>query len=63
MQVTVDKVKVIQERLKIAQNQQKSYADSRRRDLEFAVGDRVLLRVSPWKGVVRFGKKSKLSPR
>jgi hypothetical protein len=46
-----------------AQSRQKSYADVRRRDLEFAVGDQVLLRVSPTKGVVRFGVSKKLSPR
>lgn len=40
-----------------------SYADNRRRDLEFEVGDRVFLRVSPWKGVIRFGRKGKLAPR
>ncbi|XP_035816160.1 uncharacterized protein [Zea mays] len=45
------------------QSRQKSYADVRRRDLEFAVGDQVLLRVSPIKGVVRFGVSGKLSPR
>nr|GEU29596.1 putative reverse transcriptase domain-containing protein [Tanacetum cinerariifolium] len=42
---------------------QKSYADNRRKPLKFSVGDKVLLKVSPWKGVVRFGKRSKLSPR
>nr|GEY26205.1 hypothetical protein [Tanacetum cinerariifolium] len=41
----------------------KSYADKRRKPLEFNIGDRVLLKVSPWKGVVRFGKKGKLAPR
>ncbi|GJV46787.1 putative reverse transcriptase domain-containing protein [Tanacetum coccineum] len=41
----------------------KSYADKRRKPLKFQVGDRVLLKVSPWKGVVRFGKKGKLAPR
>nr|GEY91030.1 putative reverse transcriptase domain-containing protein [Tanacetum cinerariifolium] len=41
----------------------KSYADKRRKPLEFNIGDRVLLKVSPWKGVVRFGKKEKLAPR
>jgi hypothetical protein len=46
-----------------AQSRQKSYADVRRRDLEFAVGDEVLLNVSPTKGIVRFGIKGKLSPR
>ncbi|GJT40180.1 putative reverse transcriptase domain-containing protein [Tanacetum coccineum] len=42
---------------------QKSYADNRRKPLEFEVGDRVMLKVSPWKGVIRFGKKGKLAPR
>ena len=46
-----------------AQSRQRSYADSRRRDVQFQVGDHVFLRVSPWKGVRRFGKKGKLSPR
>ena len=46
-----------------AQSRQKSYADVRRRDLEFGEGDQVLLRVSPTKGVVRFSTKRKLSPR
>ncbi|GJT44525.1 putative reverse transcriptase domain-containing protein [Tanacetum coccineum] len=49
--------------LKTARSRQKSYADKRRKPLEFQVGDRVLLKVSPWKGVVRFGKKRKLAPR
>ncbi|GJU73259.1 hypothetical protein Tco_1264664 [Tanacetum coccineum] len=48
---------------KTARSRQKSYADKRRKPLEFQVGDRVLLKVSPWKGVVRFGKKGKLAPR
>lgn len=56
-------MKVIQEKLKIAQSRQKSYVDKRRKDLEFEEGDHVFLRVSPWKGVMRFGKKGKLSPR
>jgi hypothetical protein len=46
-----------------AQSQQKSYTDNRRRPLEFEVGDRVFLKVSPMRGVMRFGKKGKLSPR
>jgi hypothetical protein len=46
-----------------AQSRQKSYADVRRRDLKFAVGDEVLLKVSRTKGIVRFGIKGKLSPR
>ncbi|XP_059659221.1 uncharacterized protein LOC132306041 [Cornus florida] len=50
--------------MKVAQDRQKSYVDVRkRRDLEFEVGDFVFLRISPWKGIMRFGKKGKLSPR
>jgi len=49
--------------MKAAQNRQKSYADRRRRPLEFRVGDHVFLRVSPTKGITRFGKAGKLSPR
>ncbi|WMV45410.1 hypothetical protein MTR67_038795, partial [Solanum verrucosum] len=59
----VEKVKIIQGRLKIAQSRQKSYTDVRRRDLEFEVDDWVYLKVSPMKGVMRFGKKGKISPR
>ena len=54
---------MIRERLRIAQSRQKSYADNRRRDLEFEIGDFVFLKVSPWKGVVRFRGKGKLAPR
>ncbi|GKF20925.1 putative reverse transcriptase domain-containing protein [Tanacetum coccineum] len=53
----------IKDRLKAARDRQKSYADKRRKPLEFSVGDYVLLKVSPWKGVVRFGEKEKLAPR
>ena len=63
VQVTCDKIKVIRDRLKIAQDRQKIYANNRRRDLEFEVGDMVFLRISPWKGVLRFGKRGNLSPR
>ena len=49
--------------MKTAQDRQKSYADKRRKDLEFQVGDRVFLKVSPWKGIIRFGRRGKLSPR
>ncbi|GJY44472.1 putative reverse transcriptase domain-containing protein [Tanacetum coccineum] len=63
MQETTEKIVQIRERLKTARSRQKSYADKRRKPLEFQVGDRVLLKVSPWKGVVRFGKKGKLAPR
>ncbi|GKE86011.1 putative reverse transcriptase domain-containing protein [Tanacetum coccineum] len=50
-------------RLKAARDRQKSYADNRRKPLEFKEGKRVLLKVSPWKGAVRFKKKGKLAPR
>nr|GEX95216.1 putative reverse transcriptase domain-containing protein [Tanacetum cinerariifolium] len=58
-----DKIVQIKERLKATQDRQKSYADNRRKSLELSVSDKVLLKVSPWKGVVRFGKRRKLSPR
>ncbi|GKE47233.1 putative reverse transcriptase domain-containing protein [Tanacetum coccineum] len=60
---TTDKIVQIKERLKTVRDRQKSYADHRRKSLEFSVCDKVLLKVSPWNGVVRFGKRSKLSPR
>ena len=63
MRETTEKIKVIQERLKTAQDRQKSYADAHRRELEFEKGSRVFLKVSPMKGVVRFGKRGKLNPR
>ncbi|GKB48183.1 reverse transcriptase domain-containing protein [Tanacetum coccineum] len=63
VQETTDKVVLIKEKLKAARDCQKSYADNRRIPLEFEVGDRVMLKVSPWKGVFRFGKKGKLAPR
>ncbi|GKD88038.1 hypothetical protein Tco_1359192, partial [Tanacetum coccineum] len=53
----------IKEKLKAVRDPQKSYADNRRKPLEFEVGDRVLLKASPWKGVIYFGKKGKLAPR
>ncbi|XP_070042619.1 uncharacterized protein [Nicotiana tomentosiformis] len=63
VQQAMEKVKLIRDRLRTAQSRQKSYADVRRRDLEFDVEDWVFLKVSPMKGVMRFGKKGKLSPR
>ncbi|GJT32425.1 putative reverse transcriptase domain-containing protein [Tanacetum coccineum] len=63
LDTTTDKVVLIKEKLKAARDRQKSYADNRRKPLEFEVGDRVMLKVSPWKGVIRFGKKGKLAPR
>ena len=61
--MTCDKIKVIRDRLKIAQYRHKSYVNNRRRDLEFEVGDMVFFRISPWKGVLRFKKHGNLSPR
>jgi hypothetical protein len=58
-----DKVRIIQVNLKTAQSRQKSYPDRRRKPLQFQVGDFVYLRVSPTKGVQRFGIKGKLAPR
>ncbi|GJX31943.1 putative reverse transcriptase domain-containing protein [Tanacetum coccineum] len=63
VQETTKKISQIKDRLKAARDRQKSYADKRRKPLEFSVGDYVLLKVSPWKGVVRFGKIGKLAPR
>ncbi|GJY28893.1 putative nucleotidyltransferase, ribonuclease H [Tanacetum coccineum] len=63
VQETTEKISQIKDRLKAARDRQISYADKRRKPLEFSVGDYVLLKVSPWKGVVRFGKKGKLAPR
>ena len=55
-------VHIIRNRLQTAYSRQKSYADQRRRDLEFEEGDKVYLKISPIKGVVKFGKNGKLSP-
>nr|GEY60881.1 putative reverse transcriptase domain-containing protein [Tanacetum cinerariifolium] len=63
VQETTEKISPIKDRLKAARDRQKSYADKRRKPLEFSVGDYVLLKVSPWKGVVRFGKKDNLAPK
>ncbi|KAA0063968.1 Retrotransposon protein, Ty3-gypsy subclass [Cucumis melo var. makuwa] len=56
-------MEIIREKLKTTQDCQKSYADKYRRDLEFEVGDKVFLKLSPWKGVLQFGGKGKSSPR
>ncbi|GKC36833.1 putative reverse transcriptase domain-containing protein [Tanacetum coccineum] len=60
---TTEKIVLIKQRIQAAQDRQKSYADLKRKPMEFEVGDRVMLKVSPWKGVVRFGKRGKLNPR
>nr|GEX00346.1 retrotransposon protein, putative, Ty3-gypsy subclass [Tanacetum cinerariifolium] len=63
VQETTEKISQIKDRLKAARDRQKSYADKRRKPLGFGVGDYVLLKVLPWKRVVRFRKKGKLAPR
>ena len=60
---SLDKVKCIQEKLLAVQSRQKEYADRKVRDMKFIEGEQVLLYVSPMKGVMRFGKLGKLSPR
>ncbi|KAA3461601.1 reverse transcriptase [Gossypium australe] len=60
---TEEKVKVIRDSLKAASDQQKLYADLKRKEFEFQVGDKVFLKVSPWKKILRFGRKGKLSLR
>ncbi|XP_030959235.1 uncharacterized protein LOC115981208 [Quercus lobata] len=63
IQMTFEKINLIHERLQTAQSRQKSYYDNLRRKVEFEVGDMVFLKVALMKGVMRFGKKGKLSPR
>ena len=60
---TEEKVQVIRQRLKAANDQQKSYADLKMRDIEYEVGDKVFLKVSPLRKILRFSQKGKLSPR
>ncbi|GKC29821.1 putative reverse transcriptase domain-containing protein [Tanacetum coccineum] len=59
---TTEKIIQIKKRIQAARDRQKSYADRRHKPLEFKVGDKVMLKVSPWKGVIRFGKRGKLNP-
>ncbi|GJX90619.1 hypothetical protein Tco_0343945 [Tanacetum coccineum] len=63
IQETKEKIFLIKQRMQDAQDQQKSYADGKRKPMEFEVRDRVMLKVSPWKRVVQFGKQGKLNPR
>ncbi|GJS85868.1 putative reverse transcriptase domain-containing protein [Tanacetum coccineum] len=63
IQETTEKIIQIKQRMKAAHDRQKSYAELKRNPMEFQVGDKVMLKVSPWKGVVRFGKRGKLNPR
>ncbi|GKD19192.1 putative reverse transcriptase domain-containing protein, partial [Tanacetum coccineum] len=60
---TTEKIIQIKNRLLTARSRQKSYMDVRQKPMEFDVGDMVMLKVSPWKGVIHFGKRGKLSPR
>ncbi|GKD83781.1 hypothetical protein Tco_1350620, partial [Tanacetum coccineum] len=63
VQETTDKVVLVKKKPKVVRDRQKRYVDYRRKPLEFEVGDLVLLKVKPWKGVVHFRKKGKLAPR
>nr|GEZ85209.1 putative reverse transcriptase domain-containing protein [Tanacetum cinerariifolium] len=63
IQETTKKIIQIKKRMQAARNRQKSYADLKRKPMEFQVKDKVMFKVSPWKGVVRFGKRGKLNPR
>ena len=62
MRITSEKVKVVRDNLKTARDRQKSYANNCHKDLQFDIGDQVFLKISPWKGVLRFGRQGKLSP-
>ncbi|KAK4404393.1 hypothetical protein Sango_0807900 [Sesamum angolense] len=63
VQQMVDKIQTIKKCLKAAQDRQKSYADKHRWEMEYEVGEKVFLKVSPWRGILRFCKQGKLSPR
>ncbi|GKA07012.1 putative reverse transcriptase domain-containing protein [Tanacetum coccineum] len=63
VQETTEKIIQIKQRIQAARDRQKSYANLKRKPMEFQVGDRVMLKVSPWNGVVHFGKREKLNPR
>ncbi|GKA28094.1 hypothetical protein Tco_0714262 [Tanacetum coccineum] len=62
IQETTEKIVQIKQRMQAARDRQKSYADLKRKPMELQVGDKVMLKVSPWKGVIRFGKRGKLNP-
>nr|GFC14609.1 putative reverse transcriptase domain-containing protein [Tanacetum cinerariifolium] len=63
VQETTKRIIQIKQRIQTARDRQKSYADLKCKPMEFQVRDKVMLKVSPWKGVVRFGKRGKLNPR
>ncbi|GJZ13494.1 hypothetical protein Tco_0548724 [Tanacetum coccineum] len=63
VQETTEKIVQVKQKMQAARDRQKSYVDLKRKPMEFQVGDKVILKVLPWKGVVRFGKWGKLNPR
>nr|GEY09969.1 putative reverse transcriptase domain-containing protein [Tanacetum cinerariifolium] len=63
VQETTERIIQIKQRIQTTRDRQESYADLKRKPMEFQVGDKVMLKVSPWKGVVRFGKRGKLNPK
>nr|GEV46603.1 putative reverse transcriptase domain-containing protein [Tanacetum cinerariifolium] len=63
IQETTEKIIQIKQKVQAAHDRQKSYADKKRKPMDFQIGDKVMLKVSRWKGVVRFGKRGKLNPR
>ncbi|GKC92405.1 putative reverse transcriptase domain-containing protein [Tanacetum coccineum] len=63
IQETTENIVQIKQRMQAARDRQKSYADLKRKPIEFQVGDKVMLKVLPWKGVVHFGKRGKLNAR
>ncbi|GJZ37350.1 hypothetical protein Tco_0583541, partial [Tanacetum coccineum] len=62
VQETTEKIVQIKQRMQATRDRQKSYADLKRKPMEFHVGDKVMLKVSPWKWVIRFRKRGKLNP-
>ena len=58
IQETEEKVKIIREKLKVAMDRQKSYVDMKRKDIQYEIGEKVFLKASPWKKVMRFGKRA-----
>ncbi|KAL0416291.1 UNVERIFIED_CONTAM: hypothetical protein Slati_3461000 [Sesamum latifolium] len=60
VQKTVERIQIVKKYLKAAQDRQKSYVDKHLREMEYEVGDKVFLKVSPWKGILRFGRQEKV---
>ena len=63
VQQTAEMIRTVRGKLKAAQDRQKKYADEHRKKKDFEIGEHIFLKVSPWKGKIRFGMKGKLSPR